>query len=106
MDFLSFDGTPTMYFLLSFLQPVVLRSDMAGMRIYEVRVTPTCFTVVASLRSSLVLVLITVNRLHRQHSLYVTIVLRLVPTLARFPYFRDLAIFVHRLMVMNVRYVY
>jgi hypothetical protein len=62
MNFLSFDGTPTLYFLFSFLQPVVLRNDIAGMRICEVGVTLTCFTVVASLWCSLALLLITVRR--------------------------------------------
>lgn len=106
MNFLPLDDTPTLYCLLSFLQPVVLSSDLAGLRIFEMGVTLTCFTVVASLRSSLVLMLVTVHRLHPQHSLYVSVVRRVVPTLTHFPYVSDLAIFMHKLMVMNVRYVY
>ena len=102
MNFLSLDVTPTLYFF--FFEFPAASSEMAGVRICEVEVTRACFTVVASLGSSHVSVLITVHRLHRKHSLYITFVVRIVPTLTHFPYFSDLAIFIHTLMVTNVLY--
>jgi hypothetical protein len=104
MNFLSLDGTPMLYFF-SFLQPVVLSGNMAGMWICGVGVTRACYTIVASLWSSIVFVIITVlvHWLHHKHSLYITFVVRMVPTLnAFFPYISDLAVFMHRWMVMNV----
>jgi len=102
VNFLPLDGKPTLCCLLSFPQPVVRSSYRAGLRIFEVRVTLACFMVVASLWSSLVLTLVTVHRLHRQHSLYVSVVIRVVPTLNAFSIRQWFSFFMHKLMVRYI----